>query len=429
MLSKYHALKVLVPRRVHVATGNGSHPDKLYLLVMPLNPRARSASTIANDWKILSASVDEAYKNGLHHLRFGPVVERTGLTTGALYSRCVDRNDLMASLWVERLCQPTINLLTEASTILVSDQSSDEAQNLARRLSTLSKVEWVGLEAIIIARRIPELDEVLTDDIAKLLDSLGINSPDPLTRLRVVVAFSTIIGCILNSYVDKNVDEWVTILTLYATAMHNMTQMKDQPSKSQASPPVLSSTGDRRRDALIDATADVIARSGFDGATLARISRKARLTSGAVYTSYSTKDELIADALKELLACAPSDITSVFHSQLLGGSTIKAASNVYSRACDLESRMWRLFRLEVYLAARTDPITRSLLKKSFKTRLSSYHELFDTQPQASASMTRLIGRVGQSNPVGLTLLELFVPRLSEMNIAPFVDALTRMVYP
>lgn len=52
------------------------------------------------------------------------------------------------------------------------------------------------------------------------------------------------------------------------------------------------------KERLVDAAARVFARKGFEKATVAEIASEAGVSSGAIYTHYSSKAELLADALR-----------------------------------------------------------------------------------------------------------------------------------
>lgn len=57
-------------------------------------------------------------------------------------------------------------------------------------------------------------------------------------------------------------------------------------------------TPEETRRLLLDAAAYVFEREGYDGATVSAIAAEAGLTSGALYTHYSGKAELLVDALR-----------------------------------------------------------------------------------------------------------------------------------
>jgi AcrR family transcriptional regulator len=57
-------------------------------------------------------------------------------------------------------------------------------------------------------------------------------------------------------------------------------------------------TPDETRERLLDAAVRVFELEGYGGATVAQIAREAGVSSGAIYAHYSTKAELLVDALR-----------------------------------------------------------------------------------------------------------------------------------
>lgn len=397
---------------------------------MPLSPRAKSASTIANDNKIRDAAIDVANHIGLQHLRFGHIVEETGLTTGALYSRFADHNDLLATLWIDRLRDPFVKLLQDAMAAFDSEDSQ-AVHDLAERLHKLSKVEWAAIEAVIIAPRIPELDEIVTEDVVECLATLGLTpqfSGNDVHGIKVITVISLMFACAFNSFIDKGVDDWKSIFVLHRYVINDLKVANSQKTLAHGPLPVNADTDDQLRNTLINATAEVIARSGIDGATLARIARRARMTSGAVYTLYETKDELITDAIKVLMSAAHSDTTSLVQESKAVGDTFTSTMQVYSLAFDPTRRSFRRFRLEVLTSARTDADTKALVRGVYRHRMKDYEKMFAVDPRFHADFVRTVGRAGQMQPVGFSILEHYINAPENVNMLPLSSAVTRNVY-
>lgn len=77
----------------------------------PVASRARSQRSIANDTLILNAALQVANQSGLEALSLSLVATHARLTTGALYSRYEDNDDLQASLYLDRIESPFLNFL------------------------------------------------------------------------------------------------------------------------------------------------------------------------------------------------------------------------------------------------------------------------------------------------------------------------------
>jgi AcrR family transcriptional regulator len=63
------------------------------------------------------------------------------------------------------------------------------------------------------------------------------------------------------------------------------------------------------RDRLIEAAAEVFAECGYDGARTSQIARRAGLSTGAIYSQYGTKAELLLAAVQ---AHAPAELERFF---------------------------------------------------------------------------------------------------------------------
>jgi TetR/AcrR family transcriptional repressor of uid operon len=64
-------------------------------------------------------------------------------------------------------------------------------------------------------------------------------------------------------------------------------------------------TVDETRDRLVDAATRVFAEQGYDGARTSEIARRAGLSTGAIYSQYETKAELLLEAIR---CGAPSEL-------------------------------------------------------------------------------------------------------------------------
>ncbi|MBW3664387.1 MAG: TetR/AcrR family transcriptional regulator [Actinobacteria bacterium] len=130
-------------------------------------------------------------------------------------------------------------------------------------------------------------------------------------------------------------------------------------------------TRDRRREktrrALIEAAAQVFARSGFDGASVDAIAEAAGFTKGAVYSNFDSKEELffevvdarLADVLEGFSANVGEDAIAV---DLLPAA-IDSLSTVYA------DPDWVLLEVEVLLYAQRHPGARQRLAEFRREQL------------------------------------------------------------
>jgi len=391
---------------------------------VPITPRTRSAATLANDKKILDAAVAEAHSVGLDSVGFGAVGKRAGVTTGAMYARYVDARDMLAVMWTERLSGPTLQLLSECIERMAAEPGRSGA-DLAKRLASPPKAVVLGVEALMAARRIPELEEVMVDDVAAMLRSTSVSvdsGADGLVRLRGALALATGLGCVVNNFWERETNEWSLILDFYSFAASMMTPSSSVESGRVPPAPIVVETDSDLRNVLIRAVGDVVARSGVEAATVARIARRARMTTGAVYTIYASKDELLLDAMEQMLASAASDVSTVVRAGAKTDTVADATANVFALALAPERRPWRQFRLETYLSARTDKSVAAVVRKIQKRGLARYRELYAEQGMSEETV-RLLSRVGQNQPLGFTIVEQYVPDFATFDFRAYADAM------
>jgi AcrR family transcriptional regulator len=100
-----------------------------------------------------------------------------------------------------------------------------------------------------------------------------------------------------------------------------------------------------RRQQLVEAAISVIHEQGFDRATVARIARRAGVSSGMVHHYFKDKDELLFATMRHLLADLRSDATARLKAAVHPSDRIRPSSTPPSvmrsstNACS--ARGWR----------------------------------------------------------------------------------------
>jgi AcrR family transcriptional regulator len=171
------------------------------------------------------------------------------------------------------------------------------------------------------------------------------------------------------------------------------------------------------------ATANVIGRAGYERTTVSRIGRRAKLTGGAVYTRYETKDQLIIDTLETLLSGAIAGTQEVSEWGTASGDVAEALNRIYHLGVTPGRRAWRQFRLETYLAARTRSEPRDTLCHIHSVATPRYRTLIDADGKTADDLVALMARGGQSIPLGLSLLECYVAGLETLDFRAYAKTL------
>lgn len=130
--------------------------------------------------------------------------------------------------------------------------------------------------------------------------------------------------------------------------------------------------GIRRR--LMAAAAELIAEKGYEGAGVQEIASRAGLTTGAIYSRYKGKAELLADAIR---SAASPELDQLFTT----GDPVLSASELIGRAgSQLVTRGQGLnpaLLLEAFVAARRDPEVAEVMRDHLEQVRRTFARLID----------------------------------------------------
>jgi AcrR family transcriptional regulator len=118
---------------------------------------------------------------------------------------------------------------------------------------------------------------------------------------------------------------------------------------------------------LLDAAAEVFAERGFEGAGVAEIARRAGVTTGAIYSRFTGKADLLASALD---ARTPDELEALFADHRFEGRAEDILTVVGSHLVDRTPTTGEPLLLEAFVAARRDPAVAALLRE----RMGEHHE-------------------------------------------------------
>ena len=96
------------------------------------------------------------------------------------------------------------------------------------------------------------------------------------------------------------------------------------------------------RERLLDAAAKVFARRGFAGASLEEIAEEAGLTKGAVYSNFSSKDDLIAALIDERVDDPLAAIPAAVEPRGTAHDQAFAAADLFQGAVEHNRDVWLL---------------------------------------------------------------------------------------
>jgi AcrR family transcriptional regulator len=141
---------------------------------------------------------------------------------------------------------------------------------------------------------------------------------------------------------------------------------------------------------LVQAAAEVFAEKGYDKAGVAEIARRAGLTTGAIYSRFSGKAELLAEAIRH---CGGDEFDALFAQHGFDGRAADILLTVASHLVTREANPVRSLLLEAFVASRRDPEVQAVVREHLLARaaqlsgvieLGKQHGLVDDQLDTAA---------------------------------------------
>jgi AcrR family transcriptional regulator len=157
------------------------------------------------------------------------------------------------------------------------------------------------------------------------------------------------------------------------------------PSAPEARPRQARSLATRAR--LLDAAIETFVAQGYAALTTTEVCRRARLSQGALFKHFASKAGLVGAMAERLFAALIEDFRAAFAEAATPGGTLGDGLGAALRQLVRTFGEQRLLAaLELYTAARTDPVLRAqlapVLARHHANLLREARELF---PQAAAS--------------------------------------------
>ena len=373
--------------------------------------RRRSAASIETDERLLEAALDELATVGIDRLGMIGVARRAGLTTGALYGRYENVHEVAADIWRLRVRGPMFALLDDVVAALID---GGDAKALIRVLEVLQEPPReiaAGLELMVCARRVDELEEIVAPETDAWMRGRGAaaRARDQRRRAQVLFAVGSVTGMLLHAIPGTRRTDWEPALSSLAQSFARPYETPSSRFTAVRFGPVRSTLGDPHQDALIDAVAAITARVGFERATASRIARRANLTSGAIYARYHTKDELLTDAVEVLLAQRfANDLAD--NAYLIDATDPgTAAASVIGGYLGRPRRDWRIFRVEAQLAARYRPELAAALDRVQEAGIRANVDALRAGSHAPADVLERMARLNHAMPLGLAFVDIALP--------------------
>ena len=393
--------------------------------------RAQSAKTRANTAKVLRTILHNAVDNGLDELSIGQVAKLSGLTTGAIYGRFEDPDEMAIELWQSVVKEPFKARLNRNVDYIYRQNSAglsiDEEATIKADFETPDELSKLGVEFLVVAKRNNAIGEVVIPEVSKWFNEFGLNQANTeINNAAIAIGLSASIGTALRAFALGANPHWLAIASRIrdaATAASRATPLTRPPDLPL--PGVFEiQTGNPVRDALIIAVGQVVAKSGYARATISRIIRKSGLSNGSLYNLYENKEELTDDAMQMTLAYASGvnrEGNRLAESQ---HRVDRGLGNSFALGLVPGRRQWLDFRLECLIASRNHLPTRTKFKESL---VASRDALASTMPDIHRSIVNLLSSGEQAVGLGFTTLDLFTDQLPKCDFYSIMTKLSEQI--
>jgi AcrR family transcriptional regulator len=273
------------------------------------NSPRRRADAARNDQILWDTGLKLLLEKGPDRLSALDLARSAGLTTGAVYARYENNEEILVGLWQHRIVGPLRSYLNLAVKTMMAPPFTelDATKALANIVLEPASPLRAAVSMLIAAPRIQELNEVIIPEMREWLHELGVSDDvDDLPSIRVLSAASTAIGILYFAAADMMPKEDVqraVLATQYANQTEGLEKELAEFPRVEGTTPFnyIVTTDDPVRDALVNAAANVIARSGVWRATTQRIARAAQLPPSALFAAYQNRDALFEDVAIKLL--------------------------------------------------------------------------------------------------------------------------------
>lgn len=355
---------------------------------------------------IRDAVLNELCDHGHAVLTMETIARRSFSSIGSVYSRYPNKiaamDDVLTNVVLPRLESApyppgetvlarflsdadTARCMTALVEMALCSRHCDDLSSAARALVSLTRTRIMETHG----------DDPATDGLRWLVGSVLVGH---------VVLDS--VGCAVPS-IDNHLATLVSLATCTSEA-HDRTTARPASMPVPSSP--TPSSSDDVAMSLAAATTEELAEAGMSGANVRRIASRVGVTTGAVYRRYTSKGELVRDALVRELGPHRYSWTDDFIDAVTSPQAGRSPGDVLADQIFalLNDRTKMLSTLEMIHSARTDAKVRETLVAQLENAAATRAQLFqafaDAEERTPAVSPQLMGWVIQMAPTGARVL-------------------------
>jgi len=323
--------------------------------------------------KLLSCAVDEIIEVGPDRLGFTSIARRAGLSTGALYARYENVDELILEVWMAEGLPALRRLLVDLEESLSRETGVGARLRISEQLSGSDRGVLILINLLVVSRRIEAIFEEIAPSVTEEVAKFSTRVPAIEFYLGTVLGIAIgVAGTGLHGL------DWQGPIGIIASAVRRSIEPQEIPPHSANTPEAVHFPDDAEEiDArLFDAVAHVVARVGASQATVSRIARRAKVNPASIYMRYEDKGALFAACMTHVMRMGDSRNAKVLDRYREG---VQSPSEITSETESIvmfrgnqspEHSSIRRLRLETMFAAMHDENLRRMNQEIYFSTIS-----------------------------------------------------------
>jgi AcrR family transcriptional regulator len=335
--------------------------------------------------KLLSCAVDEIIEVGPDRLGFTSIARRAGLSTGALYARYENVDELILEVWMAEGLPVLRRLLVDLEESLSRESGVAARLRLSEQLSGADRGLLILVNLMVASRRIEAAFEEIAPSVVEEVAKFSSRVP------AIEFYLGTTLGIAMGvSGTGLHGLDWQGPVAMIANAVRRTTEPQEISPDFANKPETVHFPDDAEDiDArLFDAVAYVIARVGASQATISRIARRAKVNPASIYMRYEDKDALFAACMTHVMRMGDSrnaQILNHYQESIQNPSDINYSEDaivMFRGNQSPEHAGIRRLRLETMFAAMHDENLRRMNQDIYLTTISKNEEQLGIPPSS-----------------------------------------------
>jgi AcrR family transcriptional regulator len=370
--------------------------------------------------KLLTCAVAEISEIGPDRVGFTAIAKRAGLSTGALYARYENVDELLIDVWLHE-CLPTLReFLHDVIDASIGDDRNASQLSLSRSINDIPAPLAVAISLMVISHRNETVAEVVAPSLCRVMDELISSMP------HAAVLVSQYLGqLVLIRGTGMNNLDWSRVVRVLSDISAEKYEPTVPREVHEFADGPFSFDLDDIDASLFEAVEAVIASVGVDKATISRIARRAGINPASIYMRYEDKEVMLERAIQVVYMNS-----TLRNAELLARvaeihqTDSAAAALVRANAAD-SNRLKRLLRLEVMHAAAYHEYLGRVMRSFYDGVVARDISVQDLQSSNALNSQRPYTLFARAHFFGIALLREFgYVSPADPYMQPYFDRLT-----